>query len=114
MSAASSVFDVEALGREMIAAARTALAGRAPALQALAEMELRQLAATLAEIGRLLAKGDIEKKRAQALIELHRSTVRSALLSMEGLAILAADQAMKAVMRVAGAVLNRAVGFKVL
>ncbi|HYC91873.1 MAG TPA: hypothetical protein VEO54_21855 [Thermoanaerobaculia bacterium] len=114
MTAASSAFDVQALGSEMIAAARTALADRAPALEALAEMELRRLAGVLAEIGGLLAKGRIEKKRARGLIEIHRFTTRSVLLSLEGIGLLAADQAMKAVMRVAGAVLNRVVGFKVL
>ena len=111
---AAADFDIEALGTEMLAAARAALGDRVPALQAGAEMEIRRLAGTLADIGARVATGEIEKKRVRGLIEIHRSTVRSVLLTLEGRGLLAADQAMAAVMRVAGAVLNRAIGFKVL
>jgi hypothetical protein len=106
--------DVKAFGTSMIEAARAALADRGPALQAAAEMELRRLARALAEIGMLLAKGDIDPDRAQTLANIHRLSVRSVLRSVEGLGVLAADQALQAVTGVAAGLLNRIVGFKLL
>jgi hypothetical protein len=105
--------DIKALGASMIDAARAALAGRGPVLQA-TEMELRRLAGALADIGALLAKGEIDQERARALANIHRLSVRSVLRSVEGLGVLAADQTLQAVTGVAASVLNRIVGFKLL
>ncbi len=113
-AAAQGTFDVEAVAKGMIAAARKALAGRGPALQAMAEMELRRLAAALADIGVLLARGDIDPDRAKVLANIHQLSLRSVLRSVEGLGLLATEQAMQAVVGVAGAALNRIVGFKLL
>jgi hypothetical protein len=106
--------DVQALATAMIDAARGSLSNRGPALQAAAEMELRRLAGALADIGTLLAKGEIDPDRAQALANIHRLSVRSVLRSVEGLGVLAADQTLQAVTGVAASVLNRIVGFKLL
>ena len=108
------VFDPEAFGTQLIDAVRITLAGRAPALQVVAEMELRRLAGALAEVGSLLARGEIDQERARRLIRIHQRAVRSVLRTVEGLSILAADQAMAAVTRVAGAALNRVIGVKLI
>jgi hypothetical protein len=107
-------FDVQALGKEMLDAARATLGGRAPALRAVAEAELQRLAGALADIGSLLARGEIDQERARTLISIHQLSVRSVLRSVEGLTLAAADRAMQAAIRVAGAVVNRAVGFTLL
>jgi hypothetical protein len=106
--------DIDALATSMIDAARAALAHRGPALQAAAEMELHRLAGSLADIGTLLAKGEIDPERAQALANIQWLSVRSVLRSVEGLGVLAADQTLQAVTGVASSVLNRIVGFKLL
>jgi hypothetical protein len=106
--------DIEALATSMIEAARAALAGRGPALQAAAEMELHRLAGALADIGTLLAQGEIDPERAKSLANIHRLSVRSVLRSVEGLGVLAADQTLQAVTGVAASVLNRIVGFELL
>lgn len=111
---AESVFDVDALAKELFDAARGALADRTPALQAMGEMEVRRLAGVLAEIASNLATGEIDPERAKALANIHQLTVRSVLRSVEGLSILATDQVMTAVTRVAAGVANRIVGFKLL
>ncbi len=112
-TAGIAALDVKSLGTSMVEAARAALAGR-PALQAAAEMELRRLAGSLADIGTLLANGEIDPERARALAGIHQLSVRSVLRSVEGLGLLAAEQAMQAITGVAGATLNRIVGFKLL
>lgn len=114
MTAPETRFDVEALGAEMLTAARAALADRAPALQSTVEMELRRLAGALADVGVLLGKGEIDHDRARKMIDIYRLAVRSVLRSVEGLSLVAADQAMQAVMRVAGAVLNRVIGVNLI
>jgi hypothetical protein len=106
--------DVEALATSMVDAARAALANRGPVLQAAAEMELRRLAGALADIGSLLAKGEIDPERAKVMANIHQLSVRSVLRSVEGLGVLAADQTLQAVTGVAASVLNRIVGFKLL
>lgn len=109
-----SSFDVNELGTAFIDAVRAAVAERGPALQAMAEMELRRLAGALADTGSLLARGEIDPERARKLVNIHQLSVRSVLRSVEGLSLLAAEQAMQAVARVAGAVVNRVVGFKLI
>ena len=111
---AMDTVDIQALGASMIDAARAALPGRGQALQATAEMELRRLAGALADIGDLLARGEIDQERARDLANIHRLSVRSVLRSVEGLGVLAADQTLQAVTGVAASVLNRIVGFKLL
>ena len=108
------VFDVDALAKELSDAARGALADRTPALQAMGEMEVRRLAGVLAEIASKLASGDIDPERAKAMANIYQITVRSVLRSVEGLSLLATDQVMTAVTRVAAGVANRIVGFKLL
>jgi hypothetical protein len=106
--------NVNALGDGMIAAARTALAARKPALQEVSELELRWLATALGGISGLLATGTIDPGRAQLLTGFHELTMRSVLRSIEGLGILAADQTLQAVLGVAGGAVNRVVGFRLL
>jgi hypothetical protein len=114
MTAKDVTVDITTLGTSMIDAAREALAGRGPALQATAEMELRRMAGALADVETLLARGEIDQQRATALAGIHQLSVRSILRSVEGLGVLATDQTMQAVTGVAGSVLNRIVGFKLL
>jgi hypothetical protein len=109
-----NTFDVDALADDLFDAASEALADRTPALQAMGEMEVRRLAAVLAEIGSKLATGEIDPERAKAMANIHQLTVRSVLRSVEGLSLLATDQVMSAVTRVAAGVANRIVGFKLL
>lgn len=110
----SAPLDVEAAGRELLAAARTALASRASALQGVAETELHRLAGVLADIAAKYASGEIDAARARSLLEIHRFATRSVLRSIEGLGILAAETAMRAVMGAAGTILNRATGVRLV
>jgi len=109
-----STFDVMALGKEMIDAARAAVAEHGPALQVMAELELGRLAGALADVGSMLARGEIDQERARKLVNIHQLSIRSVLRSVEGLSLLTAEHAMQAVTRVAGAILNRVVGFKLI
>lgn len=113
-SKAGSFFDLESLAKEMVAAARAALGQRGPALREMGEAEVRRLAGVLADIASKLATGELDPDRAKVLVGIHQLTVQSVLRSIEGLGVLATRDALKAVTRVAGAVVNRALGFKLL
>lgn len=107
-------FDVESVGRDMIDAARGTLGRRASQLRDVGEMEIRRLAGVLAEIGAKAARGDITPASAKKIVRLHRNTVKSVLESVEGLTLLAADDTLKAVARVAAGALSHLLKFKLL
>jgi hypothetical protein len=106
--------DVEALVQEMIGAARATLAGRAAALPVTVELEARRLAGVLADIGGMFARGEIDPPRAQKMVLIYQLAVRSVFRSVEGLSVVAAEQALHAVTRVAATAVNRLLGFKLL
>lgn len=111
---AEAPFDLGAVQEDMVAAARAALAARNAELHPIAELETRRLAATLADISALAAKGDIDPERAQSLARIHQNTFRGVLRAGEAISLLAAEQALLAVTHVAAAVINRILGFKLL
>ena len=114
MSAPGDVIvDIQALGTAMIEAARKAIAGRR-VQKAVMEIELRRLAGALADTGRLLARGEIDRKRAEEMVTIYRLAVSGILQSARGMTLLAADLALSAAMQVAGAVINRVTGFKLI
>ena len=114
MSAKSDVaVDLQQLGTAMIEAARKAIAGRA-VQKAVIEEELRRMAGALAHIGGLLARGEINRQRAEQMVGSYRLALSGILRSAEGMTHLAADAALTAAMRAAGAVVNRIIGIKLI
>ena len=107
------VLDIQQLGTAMIEAARKAIAGRA-VQKAVVETELRRLAGALADTSALLVRGEIDRQRAERMVRIYRLTVSSVLRSVEGLTLLAADDALAAAMRVAGNSINRITRFKLI
>jgi hypothetical protein len=105
--------DVQELGTAMIEAARKAIAGRR-VQKAVIEEELRRLAGALAGIAGLLAGGEIDRKRAEEMVAIYRLAVSGILQSARGMTLLAANLALSGAMQVAGAVINRVIGFKLI
>ena len=112
MTAAERLFDVESVGKEMLAEARKALAGRGREVRKVGEAEIRRLAGVLADIGSRVAKGELTPKEAKRLVQIHQATVASVLRSLEGLSVLASRDALRALTRVAAGALSRFLGFK--
>ena len=109
-----TTIDVAAIAESMTKAAREVVAGKWPAIRDLAEVQFRSLAAALAEIGAMRAAGTIGDDRARELLAVHDLSVRSAFVVVGGLTRNAAEQVMQAATRVVAAVVNRAVGIKLL
>jgi hypothetical protein len=110
----AAVIDAAALGAQMIDAARAALSGREAMLRAMGETELRRLAGALADIQSMLERGEIDPDRAKVLANIHQISVRSVFRSIEGLTLVATEEAMQAITRTGAAVVNPAIGFKLL
>ena len=98
--------DVQAIGAAMIEAARASAGRRWPELQMLAEVELRLLAQSLAEVAGLLATGQIEETRARHLVHMHEVAVRGVLISIKGITLLAAERTIQAAVRAAAQAIN--------
>jgi len=107
-------FDIEVLTQSMLDAARGAVSNRWPKLRALAEVELRKLAQTLIDVQRLHAAGDIDAKRARLLVQMQQNAARSALGTVRGLGVLAAEQATEAAVGAVARLVNGVAKFKLL
>lgn len=106
--------DVQALTQAMLDGARAAVSDRWPKLRALAEVELHKLAQTLIDVQQLLRSGEIDEKRACLLVRLQQNTARSALATVRGLGLRAAEQATEAAVGAVTRRINSAVKFKLL
>lgn len=78
------------------------------------ETEFKKFAISLADIGKLYADGKISEKRAKLLIEFHKNAMQNVLLTIEGLGILAVQNAINAAISVVKDTVNSAIGFTLL
>lgn len=106
--------DLDTLGTSMIDAAREAVSTRWPLLKSVAETELRRLAQSLVDVHRHVREGTIKPDAAQKIIEIQQASVRSVLLTVEGIGLLTVQQATLAAGKVAAGVVNQLIGFKLL
>ena len=98
--------DIQDIATSMIDAARAEVAGRWPQVKTLAEMELRRLAQSLAEVAQLLADGKIGEAHARQLVHMHQIAARAILLSVQGIALLTAEQAIRSAVGAAARTIN--------
>lgn len=86
--------DAPRLAAQMVAAARAALGDRWPEIEDYARTELRKLADTIAMIERLLAAGRITPEQARLHLEIQKNAGRAVFLTVQGLGVLAAEEAL--------------------
>jgi hypothetical protein len=79
-----------------------------------AEGEFRKLAQTVTTIASLRARRRITRPQAELLLEMQHNAMRSVLLTVEGIGILAAEAAINAALGAARDTLNRAIGWRLL
>ena len=106
--------NVSSLLKSMLAAAKPHLSNAWNDVRAYARIEFKRTAETLALIGRLYATGKISKERAAAYVRMQRGSVRNVLMTIEGIGLLAAEQAINAALDAVKAPVNAAVGFSLL
>jgi hypothetical protein len=106
--------DAGELGKSMVAAARGSLGKDWKSARNFAEPELRRLANVLVEIGERAVKGEISEEEAKALLRIHRNTTATVMLAVNGLGILAVENAVNAALGVVRDTVNAATGFVLL
>lgn len=103
--------DISDLIPDMLAAAGGVLQDSWSEAKDYAEAEFRKTAETLALIARLYGDGTISEERARLHLEFQKSSTKTVLLTIEGLGVVAAEQAVNAALGVAKDAVNTTLGF---
>lgn len=106
--------DIEALVGEMAGAAAGVLKQKWPDAKSFAQGEFRKIVQTIENIGTQLAAGEINTAQAELLLDMQKNASRSVLLTVEGLGILAVEEAINAALDVIKGAANKAIGFALL
>jgi hypothetical protein len=106
----SSAINSDQLLASMATAAARALQQRWPTVRDYAETEFRKFLIQAEHIKKLKSEDRINEDKAKLLMDLQRNAMRSVLLSLEGLGILAAEAAINAALGVIRDAVNKAMG----
>jgi hypothetical protein len=103
--------DIDSLASQMAAAAAGVLKQKWPDAAAFAKTEFQKIAYTIANIGEMVADKQINSDQAELLLDMQKNASRAVLLTIEGLGLLAVEEAINAALDVVKTVVNKAVGF---
>ncbi len=103
--------DIGALLQAMSTAAAGVLQSKWPAVKSFATTEFQKIAQTIASIGAQVASGEITTDQAAILLDMQQNASRAVLASIEGMTLIAAEQAVNAALAAIKGVVNSAVGF---
>ena len=106
--------DVGTLASQMLAAALPVLKKGAQDAESFAKTEFTKIAQTIVSIGEQLAAGQINKQQAGLLLDMQTSASRNVFLALEGLALLAVEEAINAALGVVKTAVNTALGFALI
>jgi len=106
--------NVSELATKMLDAAKGVLSEKWPEIQDYAETETKKLAESLVMIEKLKLAGRINEEQAKLHFDIQKNAARTVLLTVEGLGILAVEQALNAASAVVKDAVNTAVGFHLL
>ena len=98
----------------MVQAAKTSLAQDWGKAKDYAEPEMAKLATSLVDIAALVAKRKVNRRQAKALLDIHKNTTRTVLLTIEGLGLLAVEDAINAALQAVSGTVDKALGFALL
>lgn len=106
--------DIGELASSMIEAFKGELSDKWPEVKEYAETEAKKLAENLAMIERMKLSGEINEEQARLHHDIQKNATRAVLLAIEGLGLLAVEQAINAAMDVLRETVNGALGFGLL
>lgn len=106
--------DVGELASRMLEAFKGELSDEWPEVKDYAETEAKKLAENFLMIERLKLAGEINEEQARLHHDIQKNATRSVLLAIEGLGLLAVEQAINAAMDVLRETVNGTLGFALL
>jgi hypothetical protein len=98
----------------MMGAARESLAEDWPRARDYAKPEFKKLAQSLIDITRLAASGKVNGEQARALLRIHRNTTLTVMLTVEGLGVIAVENAINAALKAVRDTVNAVTPFRLL
>jgi hypothetical protein len=102
------------LAQAMLTAAKGALTKAWPEAQAYAEMEFTKIAQNLAAIEMMKLAGTITEEKARLQFDIQKNASRAVLLTLEGLGIIAVEQAINSALALVKDTVNKAIGWTLL
>ena len=106
--------NVQEILEQMLDAAKEVLENHWEEAKPFAQQELKSLAENLKLINQLKTQGKISEEQAKHYLEIHKSSVRIVLLTIEGLGILAVEATINAALDVIKSAVNTAIGWSIL
>jgi len=104
-----SAIDYKKVSKEMLSAMQAALSGHFDDAKELAEDELEDFAKRSAVLTQKVADGKINRKQAEAILRIRRNAVETVLLSISGIGVIAAQDALNAAISVLKNAINSAI-----
>jgi hypothetical protein len=106
--------DVEELADNMLGAALPILKKGAQDAESFAKTEFTKIAQTIVSIGEQVAEGQINQQQAGLLLDMQTSASRNVLLCLQGLALLAVEEAINAALAVVKTAVNTTLNFPLI
>jgi transcription initiation factor IIE alpha subunit len=109
-----SKINVSDLVKKMSEAAGKVLKDKWPEAKTYAEMEFKKLGETIVAIQKAKLAGEIDEEDARILIDMQKNAMRSVMLAVEGLGIIAVETAINSALGVVRKTVNTALGWPLL
>jgi hypothetical protein len=105
-----SNINVDAVAGEAAQKIIQVLSGAGKNVAGYAQAEAKKLATSAAEIAALRASGQITDEEARLHLDIQKHASRAVLMAIQGISILAAEEAINAALTIIGTALNKATG----
>jgi hypothetical protein len=108
------VFNLESLAAGMLTAAKGPLEADWKTVQPYAETQFKKIAQQIVDIEARLAAGTIDQAQASLLLDMQKNASRAALLTVEGIGLLAAQDAINSALGAVSTAVNGVLKFPLL
>jgi hypothetical protein len=106
--------DIQQLLTPMLNAAKAVIGKKWPDIQTYAETEFKKIGENILMIEKMKLQGNVTEPQAKILMDLQKNASRAVLLTLEGVGLIAAEQAINAALGAIRDVVNKAIGFALL
>lgn len=106
--------NIQDVADALFAAVKPVLAKSWDQVQEFAKTESAKLAQTLASIERLKLSGQIDEGQSQALLDMQKQAMQAVLLTVEGIGLVTAQNAINAALGAVKDLVNGALGFSLI
>jgi hypothetical protein len=106
--------NIATLASRMLGAALPILKKDTQNAESFARLEFTKIAQTLVAIGEQVVSGQINEQQARLLLAMQTSASRNVFLTLQGLALLAVEEAINAALNVVRSAVNTAFGFALI